>query len=846
MVVSISYTPHMQRPMRIHGTQKRGFAVRKPKNSRSLVVTRAQQSGGRQAKGKEIRVNDLRLSSSARPLGEGSFGTAFAGEMDGRQVVLKKVKNNVTGARYVQEMEHVLNVYLSKACSKKHIAPFLGYADIDPLEADGKLTAGLWLVWEYEGDRTLSWYLKRRDCIELLSEDLGVSEEDVLTTVMRHVFEALNDLHSAGVVHRDVKPANLVFSATDRRFKLIDLGAAADLRTGTNYVPTETMLDPVYCAPEEYVLPTDGPDMAKQGMVAQIMSPIVWSQHRPECFDSYSAGVVLLQLALPFLRQGSGLKNWKQAMVRLNHDVKAWRERASLSVRQTAMLDANDGVGWDLVEGLLRPRQIEGDGRGGVRFVGAAGKAPRLTPTEALKHPFLKKKAKVYARKAPGSSPSRKKEGSGSQTVDSVGRVRSGQDVESMKAKKQGFGWFKSRMFDLEARIARQAEDAETQTTIVKRLEEDVKSGKATEKDLQVARSRLDAMKGALSSSMAEMGSMFENARSFFSSGGSGSRSVDVEAVADEADAVDSEVVGAEALGVGAEAGKETASTSMIQDTSSEDMKVLAEAAGNAIYAGLKLTGKALIGLADLASTAEESLSAAQAKRAAVRKEQAILEELLGRMSLTSESQWEDVAGQVRTILDDSILSESQMKRTFNAFIGGIAREERLRVRQAKIDFGTLLAEARLRSSTNYDGFVAQFGRDPRFVALENNDDRVVLFDAHMESVLKREEQLRLASKVLDVSEADDLSESDGWSASSGSDTLDRLRDEQKKMRIEYAQMEKKLKNMESLLKTSSLLDVSREPSGVTYTFAEDVPKKSAGSADKKAMKTTKPTPKRK
>lgn len=52
-------------------------------------------------------------------------------------------------------------------------------------------------------------------------------------------------------MHRDLKPLNIIFSEADRRFKLIDLGAAADLRTGTNYVPDESILDPAYCPPEQ-------------------------------------------------------------------------------------------------------------------------------------------------------------------------------------------------------------------------------------------------------------------------------------------------------------------------------------------------------------------------------------------------------------------------------------------------------------------------------------------------------------------------------------------------------------------------------------------------------------------
>lgn len=52
------------------------------------------------------------------------------GTLDDLPVVMKKVKTNVTGARYVQEMEHLLNVYLSKACSKATVAPFVGYVGL--------------------------------------------------------------------------------------------------------------------------------------------------------------------------------------------------------------------------------------------------------------------------------------------------------------------------------------------------------------------------------------------------------------------------------------------------------------------------------------------------------------------------------------------------------------------------------------------------------------------------------------------------------------------------------------------------------------------------------------------
>lgn len=60
-------------------------------------------------------------------------------------------------------------------------------------------------------------------------------------------------------MHRDIKPANIVFDERRRRFRLIDLGAAACLRTGTNYKPSETILDPCYCPPEEVSRPRPHP-----------------------------------------------------------------------------------------------------------------------------------------------------------------------------------------------------------------------------------------------------------------------------------------------------------------------------------------------------------------------------------------------------------------------------------------------------------------------------------------------------------------------------------------------------------------------------------------------------------
>lgn len=81
----------------------------------------------------------------------------------------------------------------------------------------------------------------------------------------------MQGLHAAGLVHRDVKPLNIIFAEEERRFKLIDLGACADLRTGTNYTPDESILDPTYCPPEQ-VLPSLMQSVPKSGLPCSSLS----------------------------------------------------------------------------------------------------------------------------------------------------------------------------------------------------------------------------------------------------------------------------------------------------------------------------------------------------------------------------------------------------------------------------------------------------------------------------------------------------------------------------------------------------------------------------------------------
>ena len=103
---------------------------------------------------------------------------------------------------------------------------------------------------EYEGHQyAVRPYYEMPALSEVLASGTTITEEELKVLVIPSVIEGLKAVHDAGILHKDLKPANLIPDDTGEHIILIDFGISSDAGKNT-FVVTETGMTPFYAAPE--------------------------------------------------------------------------------------------------------------------------------------------------------------------------------------------------------------------------------------------------------------------------------------------------------------------------------------------------------------------------------------------------------------------------------------------------------------------------------------------------------------------------------------------------------------------------------------------------------------------
>ncbi|MEU5593346.1 serine/threonine-protein kinase [Streptomyces sp. NPDC020298] len=184
-------------------------------------------------------------------IGAGGMGQVFLGESAaGHQAAVKVIKPSVldedTRARFLSEVESLRTVY------GPFVAAFVG-ADAD---ADRP-----WLAVEYVPGPDLRTFVTEHG-------PLPLAETASLGALLA---EGLGTVHDAGLLHRDLKPQNILLSRYGP--KVIDFGLAALAERRTTLTATGFVVGSVLCMP---------PEQAR-------------GEHQLErCADVYALGAVLL------------------------------------------------------------------------------------------------------------------------------------------------------------------------------------------------------------------------------------------------------------------------------------------------------------------------------------------------------------------------------------------------------------------------------------------------------------------------------------------------------------------------------------------------------------------------
>ena len=195
-------------------------------------------------------------------LGEGAMGKVFLGfDYDTNQkVAIKQLFDKYANVRSIRDRARL---EASLTYSHPNLVEMQGCCMYEDEE-------GYWHVWvlsKFVDGENINKYVSK------LGDD--ANKVPIVAGLIGQVLDALDYLHSKGVVHRDIKPSNIMVDR-NRQVKLMDLGVARV--TGANsYTSNGFVGTPLYASPEQImrdkmqVQATPASDIYSLGMTMYVL-----------------------------------------------------------------------------------------------------------------------------------------------------------------------------------------------------------------------------------------------------------------------------------------------------------------------------------------------------------------------------------------------------------------------------------------------------------------------------------------------------------------------------------------------------------------------------------------------
>jgi serine/threonine-protein kinase len=174
--------------------------------------------------------------------------------------------------------------------------------------------ATIYELFRADGDLLMVMEFVRGESLDKLSERLGALSPDRAAYIIDQILSALEHAHRAGVVHRDVKPANVMVT-DEGSVKIMDFGIARVLGAEQKTVDFRLMGTPAYMSPEQ-VLGEEVDGRSDLYSVGVLFYRLI-SGALPFAADT-ALGMLQRQIRdtpIPLCAHSSGLPDWCETII---------------------------------------------------------------------------------------------------------------------------------------------------------------------------------------------------------------------------------------------------------------------------------------------------------------------------------------------------------------------------------------------------------------------------------------------------------------------------------------------------------------------------------------------------